>query len=79
MSNAFRVLGAGRDYTIAMREAASQVQAILSLVKPVLQLLFAKAVPEGFEVTELAHRIGVELVDACKGFLSDCFLVVGEE
>lgn len=28
---------------------------------------------------ELAHRVSVKLVNACEGFLSDGFLVVGKE
>ena len=62
-----------------MGEVATQVQPVLSFVKTILELFLAQRVSEGFQMRELADRVSIELVDTSERFLSDGFLVVGEE
>ena len=60
-----------------MAEATAQVEAVLSLVKPILQFLFAQRVPKRFEIRELTHCVCVQLINACKSFFTNGFLVIG--
>ena len=62
-----------------MAEATAKVEAVLTLVKAILQLFLAQRVPERLKIRELAHRIRVQLIDTCKSFFANGFLVVGEK
>ena len=62
-----------------MAEAAAKVEAIFTLVKAILQLFLPQRVPKRLKIGELTDRIRVQLIDACKSFLANGFLVVGEQ
>ena len=62
-----------------MAETAAKIQAVLSLIEAILQLLLAERVTEGLEIRKLTDSVRIQLIDACKSFLTNSFLVVGEE
>ena len=62
-----------------MTEAPAQVQAVLSLVKTILQLFLPERVAKRLQIGKLAHCVCIQLINACKSFLTDGFLVVGQE
>ena len=62
-----------------MTETASQVKTIFTFVETVLQLLLAKGVSKGSQVSELAHRVSIKLIDTGKCLLTDSLLVVSQQ
>ena len=60
-----------------MAEATAQVEAVLSLVEPILQFLFAQRVPKRFEIRELTHCVCVQLINTGKSFFTNGLLVIG--
>lgn len=62
-----------------MAKATAKIQAVLSFVEAILQFFLAKGITERLQVCELADCVSIQLIDACKSFLTDSLLVVGQE